>query len=266
MVPGRSSSCGGLCWCFAPLDMLGPVTAAVASGESHIADQPIHYRLDERRLARRAFLGGALAASAGAAGYVAVRPPLGLWPSLAELRADVRTNTGEQRKIAVANGVDVELNTRSSFSIQQNVDGSHRIELVSGEAVVSTDAKWDSGCAVTAGGGQIFARNAKADIRYENANVRVVCVDGSVEVKHGARSVTVASAEQIVYGPGGMSEIVAADSEAVTAWQRGLLIFRQRSLSSVIDEVNRYRRGNVILLNSRSRPACHRCALSPRSS
>jgi transmembrane sensor len=230
-------------------DMLGPVTAGVSVGEIKITNEAFLPKSGERRLARRAFLGGALAASFGTAAYLAVRPPLGLWPSLAELRADVHTNTGEQCKIAVAKGVDVELNTRSSFSIQQSAADGHRIELVSGEAFVTADPHSGSACAITAGSGQIFARNAKVDVRYENANVRVVCVDGSVDVKHGGKSVTVTSAEQIVYGPDGMSEVGAADSEAVTAWQRGLLIFRQSPLASVIDEVNRYRHGNIVLLN-----------------
>src|SRR5450756_788782 len=53
-------------------------------------------------LARRAFLGGAIAAAS--AGYLVVRPPLGLWPSLEELSADYRTAKGEHRKIAVTAG------------------------------------------------------------------------------------------------------------------------------------------------------------------
>jgi transmembrane sensor len=230
-------------------ELLGPVTTDASNHEKNIAGNAFLSRSGEGRLARRAFLGGALAASFGAVGYLALRPPFGLWPSIAELRADIHTDTGEQRKVALAKGVDVELNTRSSFSIQRSGRGAHLIELVSGEALVSTDPKAESACAITAAGGQIFARNAKVDIRYENANVRVVCVEGSVDVRHGDRSVIVASAEQIVYGPAGMSEIGAADSEAVTAWQRGLLIFRQTPLAGVIDEVNRYWHGNIVLLN-----------------
>ncbi|XSC43010.1 FecR/PupR family sigma factor regulator [Bradyrhizobium sp. RDT10] len=62
-------------------------------------------RLPSKVLARRAFLGGAIAAAA--AGYMVVRPPLGLWPSLQELSADYRTGKGEQRKIAVTPDVSL---------------------------------------------------------------------------------------------------------------------------------------------------------------
>ncbi|ASC91969.1 DUF4880 domain-containing protein, partial [Alcaligenes faecalis] len=46
--------------------------------------------------ARRAFMGGAFAASALAVVGV-VHPPWGLWPSFTELTSDFRTGVGEQR-------------------------------------------------------------------------------------------------------------------------------------------------------------------------
>src|SRR5580698_6775690 len=68
--------------------------AGIAAQE--LDDQPIAIdaalaaqRSSPKIPARRAFLGGAIAAAA--AGYLVVRPPLGLWPSLEELSADYRT-------------------------------------------------------------------------------------------------------------------------------------------------------------------------------
>ncbi|MEW6438756.1 MAG: FecR domain-containing protein [Pseudomonadota bacterium] len=225
-------------------DMLAPVAARAQK------DPALSLRVERMEgLGRRAFLGGALAASAGAAGYLLLRPPFGLWPSLAELGADVRTGTGEQRSIVVADGLGVDLNTRSSVSIHAGANGARRIDLISGEAVVSADPKTGPACAIFAAGGRILARNAKVDIRYQDSDVRVACISGSVEVEHGGRAIIVAAAEQVVYGARGMSGIGAADPDAVTAWQKGLLVFRQSPLESVIDEVNRYRPGQIILLN-----------------
>ena len=53
---------------------------------------------------RRAIIGGALAATA--AGIMVLHPPLDLWPSLFELRADYRTGVGEQREVAMAKRLD----------------------------------------------------------------------------------------------------------------------------------------------------------------
>ncbi|HEX4182799.1 MAG TPA: DUF4880 domain-containing protein, partial [Caulobacteraceae bacterium] len=62
-------------------------------------------------IGRRAFIGGAVAASVAA---LAVRPPMGLWPSLPELleelQADYRTRTGERKTVVIARGLAVELN------------------------------------------------------------------------------------------------------------------------------------------------------------
>src|SRR5262249_38998558 len=66
---------------------------------------------------RRMVLGGAIAASV-AAGAAIVRPPLDLWPSLSELTADYRTAIGEQRRIAVASGVSIAMNTQTSIALR----------------------------------------------------------------------------------------------------------------------------------------------------
>jgi transmembrane sensor len=36
----------------------------------------------------------------------------------------------------------------------------------------------------------------------------------------------------------------------VTAWQSGLLIFRDRPLVSVVEEVNRYRPGKIVIVSA----------------
>jgi transmembrane sensor len=40
------------------------------------------------------------------------------------------------------------------------------------------------------------------------------------------------------------------DPAVITAWQRGLLIFRDQPLSQVIDEVNRYWSGRIIVMDA----------------
>ncbi len=40
------------------------------------------------------------------------------------------------------------------------------------------------------------------------------------------------------------------DPVLATAWQRGLLIIRDRPLSEVVEEVNRYRPGLILITNS----------------
>lgn len=226
--------------------------AGVAAGE--LAVQPdgidaaqVLRELPSKAFARRAFLGGAVAAAA--AGYLVVRPPLGLWPSLEELSADYRTGKGEQRKIVVSSDVSLELNTQTSIALR-SVPDETRIELISGEASVAAMRASPKPFVMLAANGRIRAKQADFNARCLDGNVRVTCLNGLVEVEQGGKVVQLRAAEQVSYSPGGIEVSVSVDATQVAAWQSGLLIFRDQPLADVVDEVNRYRSGKIIITNT----------------
>jgi transmembrane sensor len=227
-------------------DMLTPVAAyAPPPATARLRrPQPAQYGMG-----RRAFLGGALAASAAGVAYAVVHPPLDLWPSLAELRADIRTGTGEQRRIEIADGIGIDLNTRSSLALRAPSDGRNHIELVAGEAVIAAGPNATSTCVVIAGEGRVVVRDARVDVRYDDARIRVACLDGSVRVEHEAQAVILPAGEQVVYDGRNISGTGTVDPAIVSAWQYGRLVFQKEPLSRVIDEVNRYRGGRIVLLD-----------------
>jgi transmembrane sensor len=227
-------------------DMMIPVAARAPTPETARLARP---RPAHHGIGRRAFLGGALTASAACAAYAVIHPPLDIWPSLAELRADIRTGTGEQRRIKIADGVMVDLNTRSSLALNAASEDSQRIELIAGEAVVTAGSNATSACVVIAGDGRIVARDAKVDVRYDDARIRVACLDGRVRVERGTQAVILPAGEQVVYDGRNISGAGLVDPAVVTAWQRGRLVFQKESLSRVIDEVNRYRPGRIVLVD-----------------
>ncbi len=198
-----------------------------------------------RHLARRAVLGGAIAASVG---FVIVRPPLGMWPSLEELSADYRTGKGEQRKVGVASDVSLELNTQTSITLQ-SVPGETRIELISGEAS-ATKLSSPKPLVMLAGDGRITVLQASFNARCLDGTVSVTCLDGIVTVEQGHNTVRLHKSEQVTYSRSGLQASVPVDATQVAAWQTGLLIFRDRPLASVVDEVNRYRSGKIIITNA----------------
>ena len=222
-------------------DMLAPVAARATRPDM----------LATPRMGRRAFLGGAVAATAACVGYAAVHPPLALWPSLAELAADVRTATGEQRQVDIADGLAVQLNTRSSLALPAGSGVSRHIKLINGEAVVAAGPKADNSCVVIAGAGRILAHDAKFDVRLEDdGQVRVVCLDGRVQVEHERQAVTLAAGRRVIYDRHGIGGAETVDPMVVTAWQQGRLIFRKEPLAHVLAEVNRYRPGRIILMDN----------------
>jgi transmembrane sensor len=199
-------------------------------------------------LARRALLGGALAASAAAAAYLAVRPPLDLWPSLSALAADYRTGPGERRQIAVA-GVSIELNTRTSVNVGKT-PGMDRLELVSGEAAISTARPLAEPLVVLAAGGRVSATDANFNLRCDRGPATVTCLKGAVDIEYRGDAATLSERQQLAYGGGRLGAAAAVDPVLVTAWRDGRLVFQGTPLAEVIDEVNRYRSGRIILINA----------------
>ncbi|WP_432729965.1 FecR family protein [Variovorax sp. W6] len=204
-------------------------------------------------LARRAFLGAAMGA-AGAAGVAAVvHPPLGLWPSIGEWRADFRTATGEQRAVVLAEGIDLLLNTQTSVQ-RRTLDGrTVGIDLITGEAAVdlssATGASATRPFGVVAGAGRSDAQAGRFEVRYLDGSACVTCIEGSVRVTHATGTArTLQASQQVVYDAASIGEAGGVPGAEVSAWRSGVLVFRGTPLASVVAEINRYRPGRVVLL------------------
>ena len=199
-------------------------------------------------VSRRGLLGGAIAASV--AGYVAVHPPLGAWPSLEELSAGYRTGKGEQRDVAVSDGVSVKLNTQTSLSVLSG--GSNpRIELISGEAAVTASRTSDP-LVLIAGNGQVSAVKANFNVRCIDGVVLATCIEGTVTVAQSGRRLQLGSGQQVSYSAAQPMGTLAsmADATRATAWREKLLVFRDQPLADVVAEVNRYRPGKIVVTNT----------------
>ncbi|OYU88247.1 MAG: iron dicitrate transport regulator FecR [Bradyrhizobiaceae bacterium PARB1] len=201
-----------------------------------------------RMPSRRVFFAGAVAASAA---YLVVKPPLHLWPSASEWTAPHRTGTGERRQLAVASGVSVELDSQTSVSEPVTADRHTTLELISGQLAVSVKADARQAVLVAARGGESRADQANFDVKCVGASVWVTCVDGEVETSFRTKRIVLKSGQQVSYGNEGISGATTIDPSVATAWQRGLLVFRDVPLEQVVDEVNRYRAGKIILVNNR---------------
>jgi transmembrane sensor len=226
------------------------LSSALEAAARNVVAQEGFPPLSQDRLAasgvdRRMLLGGALAASAAAAVYVAARPPLGLWPSIAEFKADYRTATGEQKRVTLEQNVSFDLNTRTSLALRPASAEFERVELISGEGIVTAGSH---PLEVTAGQGRTLARNAKFDIRRDGI-VIVTCIEGRVQVECQGGAVTLGSHQQVSYSGAGIGQVVQADATSVVSWQNGFLVFHETPFAEVIAEINRYRRGRIIVLN-----------------
>lgn len=193
------------------------------------------------RPGRRAFLGGALAAGVA---VLALRPPLGAWPSLQELRADYRTGTGEQRQLALSRQMTVQMNTQTRI----NVNAQESVELLAGEAeILASGARQP--VSVQAGAGRLLAQSARFNVRHTDDAVCVTCLAGAVDVLWQQRRLTLDAGQQLVYDAQGVQAATGAAENEVSAWRTGALSFVGKPLADVVAEINRYRPGKVLLRN-----------------
>ncbi|SAI74795.1 transmembrane sensor [Bordetella ansorpii] len=212
-----------------------------------------HERLKDgpRRRGRRAFLGAAAGAMATAAGVAVFHPPLGLWPAPGLWGADYRTATGEQRAVALAERVNVVLNTDTRIR-RAGRDGTPGIALLDGEAAIDLTGPGDP-FGVQAGAGRAWAQTGHFQVRYLDGQACVSCLDGEVRVEHPLGARTLRARQQLVYDDQSLSGVAGIEPEDVSAWRRGELVFHRTPLAQVVDEINRYRPGRVVLMNDAKR-------------
>ncbi len=158
-----------------------------------------------RHFGRRAFLGGALAASAALV-MVHISVPGGF----AGLSADYHTAVGEQRRVDLREGISLELNTQTRISRREQ-----GIELLEGEVEVQVAQP----LTVQAGAGWLSASQARFNVRNTDHSVCVTCIEGWLAVEVQGRSVRLDSGRQLTYDAAGLGPVVTVDTEAVIAWR-----------------------------------------------
>lgn len=202
---------------------------------------------------RRAFL-GAVVSAAAVAGVAVVYPRASdLLSSPGNWNADLRTGTGEQQALLLDDSVKLTLNTQTGIR-RQIVDGKTvSIDLLRGEAAVDLSDLPSGGRSfqVLAGAGSSVAesgRSGRFEVRYLADRVCVTCIEGTVQVRHPAGIRVLQASQQTIYDAHSVSGIASINSADVSAWRKGELVFNETRLIDVLDEINRYRPGRIMLL------------------
>jgi transmembrane sensor len=230
-------------------DVLKPGVARMLDTNQEAA--AFHARTQRRpQLGRRVFLGAAVSAAAAVVGVVVVDPQAGLLYSPANWRADLRTGTGEQRALLLDDSIKLTLNTQTGIR-RQSVDGRiNGIDLLMGEAAIDLPDLPSGGRSfqVVAGSGRSLAESGRFEVRYLEDRVCVTCIEGTVRVQHPAGTRMLQASQQIVYDAHSVSGVAGINPADVSAWRKGELVFNETRLIDVLEEINRYRPGRIVLL------------------
>lgn len=207
--------------------------------ESGLGERPL---VDESASAPRTFgrrkllmLGGMGVAAAGLAG-------LG-W-SVAAAAHTAETAVGERRRIVLAKGVAVELNTDSRIEWRQD-DGVYDIRLLRGEVMVERAAGSEP-CRLHCGRSEIdVAVGGRINARVARNGVAVSVLEGEASLRTSApgSAIRLPSLRKATIAEGAQPALTAlspVEAGAVMAWQQGQLHFNGESLEQAVAEYNRY--------------------------
>lgn len=198
-------------------------------------------RRSQSALSRRNLLFGGAAALVGAGGLYAF--------SRRDLFADFVTGIGERRSWTLVDGSSVELGTYSALSINFT-ESSRQVELYRGEGFFGVAAGAARPFAVNAAGGTTQALGTKFNVKYVDDLVTVAASEHAVMVRVGASSpVKVEQAWQLSYGRDGPGDVTRADLGTIEAWRQDRIVFQDVPLRRVLAELERYRRGRIVLMN-----------------
>lgn len=205
--------------------------------------RPIGKALKEKpRISRRAVLSGGSASLAAVATLGLIRPPLGLWPSLAEIMADHRTGPGQRYAFSPIAGVDVEMNSRTSVSLIGEGEG---IQLIDGEAFVRIE-RADS-FVVNARSASIRGRSATLNVGTLAGGLRVACLSGELDCSTGVAVTRIGPGREWSLNADGRPDTRPIDTAIATSWRDGILRFNRTPLAEVVEQFNRYRAVPIML-------------------
>ena len=197
------------------------------------------------QLSRRRFVGLGIAASAVAVTACASA----LWLNDMGLPfADVRSAVGERRTVTLPDGSSVDLAGNTAL----NVDFSptrRAVELLHGEAYFNVLPSAAGEFTVISRSGQVVAADA---------GFCLSCDEGSALLAVNRKTVRVVTANQQVDLGEGLSmrfssdrtgAIQHAELEQILAWRSGRLVFFDKPLLTVIDELQRWREGRIFIMD-----------------
>jgi transmembrane sensor len=168
------------------------------------------------------------------------------------------TGLGEQRRITLADGTHVELNTDTVLR-ERMTTGLRTVILERGEAYFEVRHDQSRPFVVQLGQHSVTDIGTKFFVRRDAARLSVGVIEGRIEFETsgdtyrakplllGAGSMVVATPRRIV-----LSTPSAEAISSELAWRSGMLVFNHTTLAEAVAEFNRYNREKLVIADPRA--------------
>ncbi|TSD77258.1 DUF4880 domain-containing protein [Pseudomonas sp. KBS0710] len=190
--------------------------------------------LDRPQAGRRALLKRALgvAALVPTAWLISRQLPIEAW------RADLHTATGERKRLPLADGSSLQLNTATAVDVDL---AQRRITLVDGELALTVPGA--AAISVYTRYGQVEVRQGEVCVRQLASGCRVSVFKGAVQVRdRSGQLATLSVGQQASLKPQGLAETAVFDVQQLD-WRDGVLTAQDQPLGDFLRELERYRPG-----------------------
>ncbi len=190
--------------------------------------------LDRPQPGRRAVLKRALgvAALVPAAWLLSRQLPIDAW------RADLHTATGERKRLSLAEGASLQLNTATAVDVDLV---QRRITLVDGELALNVPGT--TAMTVYTRYGQLRVSQAEVCVRQQASGCLVSVLKGAVQVRDlNGQLATLQGGQQAPLKASGLGAWAAFDVLQL-GWRDGVLTAQNQPLGDFLRELERYRPG-----------------------
>lgn len=167
------------------------------------------------------------------------------------LSADFTTERGERRTIMLSDGSSVLLDADSAL-IDEYTPAERRVRLIRGGAffdVIPSSTPF----IVEAANGEVRVLGTGFDVRLLDDGGLVTLERGSVSVSiaHETGAMVLEPGQQVRFGAGGIGTVQNVELQDALAWRGGRFIFYRARLADVVQEIQRYRRGRIVIATSK---------------
>ncbi|MGY3323439.1 FecR domain-containing protein [Pseudomonas sp. TE3911] len=190
--------------------------------------------LDRPQPGRRAVLKRALGVAAllPTAWLISRQLPIDTW------RADLRTATGERKRLPLADGASLQLNTATAVDVDM---AQRRVSLVDGELALTVPGA--AAMTVQTRYGQLLVSQADVCIRQLASGCLVSVLKGTVQVRDlSGQMATLQAGQQAPLKAGGLGARALFDVLQL-GWRDGVLTAQNQPLGDFLRELERYRPG-----------------------
>ena len=161
--------------------------------------------------------------------------------------ADVRTATGEQKRLTLADGTELVLNTASAVDLIFSAS-ERRLRLLAGEIMVTTGrdpSPHYRPFIVETAQGTVRALGTRFTMRLEPAQTRVGVLEEAVEIRPAGadRTIRLDAGQSALFNRDGLVGEARPLDAAAALWERGLFLAQNLPMSTLLAEIGRYRRG-----------------------